>query len=243
MKKSTKTKTTKEDFPSFDEIDNNFNINEDDFSGFDIEVNLKTRYIKPPKQKDIPYKKLKYANAKKLAKDIDFNSLDKIFCIVDGSFIFGDFIEAFLVENKINCIEMQISTLSYSQDNIDSLENLIKSGYIQKLDIIVSDYFFSHERHKLIKNTYRQLDKNNSFQLASAGTHFKICLIKTEGEKHIVIHGSANLRSSSNIEHFCIEDSKDLYNFIKESNDLIIDKYKTINKSVRGREMNNLIFI
>jgi hypothetical protein len=69
-----------------------------------------------------------------------------------------------------------------------------------------------------------------------------MCLIKTEQGKHIVIHGSANLRSSSNIEHFCIEDSKDLYNFVKENHDLILDKYKTINKSITGKEMNNLIF-
>jgi hypothetical protein len=217
-----------------------FKFNPEVFSFNEAKSN--SRYIKPPKQKDIAYKKLKYANAKKLAKDIDFKELDKVFCIIDGSFIFGDFIEAFIVENNINCIEVQISTLSYSQDNIDSLENLIKSNYIQKLDLIISDYFFSHERNKLIKNTYKQLDKNNIFQLASAGTHFKMCLIKTEQGKHIVIHGSANLRSSSNIEHFCIEDSKDLYNFVKENHDLILEKYKTINKSIRGKEMTNLIF-
>jgi hypothetical protein len=200
------------------------------------------RYIKPPKTKDIPYKKLKYRNALQLAKDIDFKDLDKVFCIVDGSFIFGDFIEAFIVENNINVLEMQISTLSYSQDNIDSLQNLIEKDYIQKLDLIVSDYFFSHERHKLIKKTYEQLDIDNKFQLASAGTHFKICNFKTEGGKHIFIHGSANLRSSSNIEHFCIEDNKDLYTFVKQTNDLIIEKYKTINKSVRNNLLTDLIF-
>jgi hypoxanthine phosphoribosyltransferase len=121
---------------------NNFNFNPDVFSFNEPKIN--SRYIKPPKQKDIPYKKLKYTHAKNLAKDIDFKELDKVFCIIGGSFIFGDFIEAFIVENNINCIEVQISTLSYSQDNIDSLENLIKSNYIQKLDLIVSDFFFSH---------------------------------------------------------------------------------------------------
>lgn len=225
----------------FNEVKNIFKISDKDFlassSGF-----KNSRYIKPPKTKDITYNKLKYSNAKKLAKDIDFKSLDKIFCIIDGTFIFGDFIEAFIIENNINCLELQISTLSYSQDNIDSLENLINGNYIQKLDLIVSDYFYSHERNKLIKNTYNQLDKNNIFQLAAAGTHFKMCLIKTEFGKNIVIHGSANLRSSSNIEHFCIEDNEDLYNFVKETHDKIIDKYKTINKSIRGKQLTNLIF-
>jgi hypothetical protein len=223
-----------------DELKVNFKINKIDFTN-NQNVKSNSRFIKPPKQKDIEYSKLKYVNAKKLAKDIDFNALDKVFCIVDGSFIFGDFIEAFILENNINCLEMQISTLSYSQDNIDSLEKLIKNDYIQKLDLIVSDYFFSHERNKLIKNTYNQLDVKNIFQLATAGTHFKTCIFKTEGGKHIIIHGSANLRSSSNIEHFTIEDNKDLYYFIKNFSDEIIEKYKTINKSVRGNQMLELI--
>ena len=218
-----------------------FNVSLNDFNIGGNKLN-NARYIKPPKQKDIPYKKLKYINAQKLAIDIDFKELDKVFCIIDGSFIFGDFIEAFILHNNINAIEMQISTLSYSQDNIDSLENLIKNDYIQKLDLIVSDYFYSHEKNKLIKNTYKKLDIDNKFQLATAGTHFKMCIFKTEGNKHIVIHGSANLRSSSNIEHFCIEDSKDLYNFVKENHDLIIEKYKTINKSVRNKCLTSLIF-
>jgi hypothetical protein len=111
---------------------------------------------------------------------------------------------------------MIISTLSYSQDNIDSLHNLIKGDFIQKLDIIVSDYFFAHERNKLIKETYEKLDIDSIFQLAVAGTHCKTYQFKTIGGKYIVIHGSVNMRSSSNIEQFVIEDNKDLYDFNKE---------------------------
>lgn len=199
------------------------------------------RYIKPPKTKNIPYKKLKYKFAEDLVQDINFKSLDKVFCIVSGNFVFSDFLEAFIVKNNILVEEMILSTLSYSQDSIDSLENLIKGDYVQKLDLIVSDYFFAHERHKLIKNTYMQLDINNKFQLAVAGTHCKTYQFKTSGGKHILIHGSVNLRSSSNLEQFSIEDNHELYNFNKEYQSLIIEKYKTINKSIRGDNLFNLI--
>lgn len=213
------------------------------FSKINIDLNntFENRYIKPPKTKDIPYKKLKYEKAVDLVNDIDFQSLDRVFCIVSGNFIFGDFIEAFILKNNILVEEMIISTLSYSQDNIDSLENLINANYIKKLDLIVSDYFFAHERNKLIKNTYSQLDKNNIFQLASAGTHCKTYQFKTSGGKYIVIHGSVNMRSSSNIEQFVIEDCKELYNFNKEYQVKILEKYKTINKSIRDKKLFNLI--
>jgi hypothetical protein len=215
----------------------------DEFSKISINTNktFENRYIKPPKTKDIPYKKLKYQKAVDLVNDIDFKSLDRVFCLVSGNFIFGDFIEAFIVQNNILVEEMIISTLSYSQDNIDSFQNLIKSDYLQKLDLIVSDYFFAHERNKLIKNTYEQLDIDNKFQLAVAGTHCKTYQFKTEGGKHIIIHGSVNLRSSSNIEQFVIEDNEDLYNFNKEYQNKIIEKYKTIEKSIRGENLYNLI--
>ena len=223
----------------FDELKMNFDFNLDAFSNFEIhvEIDFDSRFIKPPITKPIPYEKLKYSNAEKLAKDLNFNSLDRIFCIVNGTFIFGDFIEAFIVENQIEVKELTISTLSYSQDNIDSLINLVNANYINKINLIVSDYFFAHERKKLIKYTYDNLADICDLQLASAGTHCKICQFETAGGKHIVIHGSANLRSSGNIEQFVIEDNKDIYDFNQEYQNRIIDKYKTINKSLRGKEL------
>lgn len=220
----------------------NFNLDFNfDFTAFsnieiDLNVEFETKYIKPPQTKKLTYKKLKYSKAEKLAKELNFKELDRAFVIINGSFIFGDFIEAFILENQINVLEMTISTLSYSKDNIDSLKNLFDADYIQKLNIIVSDYFFSHEKNKLIKYTYEQFE-NNNFQLATAGTHCKICQFKTEGNKHIVIHGSVNLRSSGNIEQFVIEDNKELYDFNQEYQNRIIEKYKTINKTIRSKDL------
>ena len=91
---------------------------------------------------------------------------------------------------------MTISTLSLSQDNIDSLANLLDWGYIDELNLIVSAYWFSHERWSLVPYCYERLDKEDKFQLAVAGIHTKTCQFETLGGKRIVIHGSANLRSS-----------------------------------------------
>ena len=210
-----------------------------DFEGMDFVISVvdsgfENRYHKAKIAKDLPAHRVKYSNAEKLAEDIHFENLSRYDCIVAGNFIFGDFIEAFVTKNNIKCEEMVISTLSMDQNNVDSLRNLLDGNYVDKLDLIVSDYFYAHERKTLIPYIYKELDINDCFQLAVAGSHTKIVLIKTLGGKKIVIHGSANLRSSSNIEQFTIEDNEGLYDFMNEYHEKIIDKYKTINKSVRN---------
>ena len=41
----------------------------------------------------------------------------------------------------------------------------------------------------------------------------KISLIRTSCGRHLVMHGSANLRSSCNMEQFAIDNDRDLYEF------------------------------
>lgn len=196
-----------------------------------------SRYIKPPKCKEIPERLLKYRNAEALAKAISPESGFRAFVLIDGSFIAGDFIEAFVVEHNLHVKSLTISTLSLSQNNVDSLRNLIDGDYVEELNIVVSDYFFSHERHGLIPYMYEILDISNNFQLAVAGTHCKITLIETYCGMKIVIHGSANLRSSGNIEHICIEENSSLFDFNDEIHRSIIDRYKTINKTIRHEKL------
>lgn len=67
-----------------------------------------------------------------------------------------------------------------------------------------------------------------------AGIHTKTVHFETLGGRKIVMHGSANLRSSGNIEQFTMEENPELYDFYDERFRGIIDKYATIRKPVRG---------
>jgi hypothetical protein len=216
-----------------------FKLDFADFSDFKIDLgqSFKSRYIKPPLTKEISEVNLKYSDAKKLADSIDLKKNERIFCIINGSFIFGDFIEALVVKNNWHIKSMTISTLSMSENNVDSLANLINGGFVNELNLIVSDYFYSHERSNIIPYIYQELDKENKLQLAVAGTHCKVCIFETYNNGFVVIHGSANLRSSQNIEQFVVEESETLYRFNKEYQDSIIKKFKTINKAIRGKEL------
>lgn len=194
------------------------------------------RFIEPHGCEEIDEWRVKYANADKLAQDIGpLPEGFRAFCILDGKFIFGDFIEALVVRSNWLCEELTISTLSMSQENVDSLHNLIKGGYVRQMNIIVSHYYFSNERHAagLMPYMYEKLDIDDVFQLAVASVHTKIAMIRTACGKKITIHGSANLRTSSNIEQIVVEHSPGLFDFSAEVHHAIIEKHKTINKAVR----------
>ena len=217
-----------------------FDLSDDDFASdeeFDSQLDFDTRYIKPRRFKNVQSRAVKYHNAKKMAQDITLGKNERVFCVISGAFIAGDFIEAFCVEKNLHVKKMVVQTLSLSQNNVDSLHNLLVGDYVDSLSLIVSDYFYSHERRGLLPYIYQELDIDDKFQLSAAGTHCKIAIWETHCGQKYVLHGSANLRSSANIEQFVFEESEELYNFIFDFSMKIEEKYKTINKAIRVQKL------
>jgi hypothetical protein len=196
------------------------------------------RYTKP---KIYPVKPnfICYDNADKLARELTVNKGERADVFISGNFIFGDFLESYIVQRNAKCRKMTVTTLSLSQENVDSLHNLLAGGFVDELNLIVSVYFFGHERHSLIPYIYKKLDIDNKFQFAVAAIHTKTAQFETLGGRKIIIHGSANLRSSANIEQFTIEENEELYTFYDEQFGKIIERYTTINKKkpIRDNEL------
>lgn len=206
-----------------------------DLSLFDVmndDLCEETRYVKP-KVHPMKASYVCYDNALRLAEDLPMAEGVRYDVFVGGDFIFGDFIEAFITRNNAKCSRLLITTLSLSQDNVDSLANLMQLGYVDQLDLIVSAYFYAHEIHALVPYMHQVLDVDNRFQLAVAGVHTKTTQFETLGGKKILIHGSANLRSSGNIEQFTLEENPELYDFYQEHFDKILERYATIRKPIR----------
>ncbi len=223
--------TTNIDLPDF----GNFDIPDLDLGGFDFDpgdtADTDNRYIRP-RLVPMRSRQVCFDNARELARNIDLTrERSRYDCIVSGSFIFGDFIEAFMTMHNCKAVRMTITTLSLSQENVDSLATLMQKGYIDRLDMVVSDYFFSHERHGLIPYMYRELDTGDRFQLAVAFVHTKTVHFETLGGRKIVIHGSANLRTSGNVEQFTVEENAELHDFYEETFRPVIDRFKTINRT------------
>lgn len=235
------------DAPDFNE---DFDISGFDFGNLDVpdfdldtldilgdDDREETRYSKPRAHNPHRMSFVLYNNAEKLAANLKLGKGERADAIIGGDFIFGDFIEAYITTHDIGCKKLTISTLSLNQNNVDSLRNLIDGEYVSELNLIVSVYFWSNERRVLIPYIYEKLDVADKFQLAVADIHTKTAQFESEDGEKIVIHGSANLRSSGNIEQFTIEENSEVYDFYDGVFGLIIEKYKTINKQVRRKAL------
>jgi hypothetical protein len=139
-----------------------------------------------------------------------------------------------LVENDLVAEEILIANYSCSAANVDSLKGIQEHRLTGGLGIVLSDGFFSHERKNgIIDYMLQELADGKLFALAIAGVHTKITLIKTTCGQHIVIGGSANLRSSLNVESITIDNCPTLYNFHRTWIRGIISKYLVKHKMLR----------
>lgn len=209
-----------------------------DLDLFDIDGNDNnddSRYMRP---KIDPFVKanIRYNKAKDLAEHLSIGSNERVNVVLSGNFVFGDFIEQWIVKEDTQVEQMYVSTLSMSEGNVNSLKALIKNEWVEELHLFLSDYFYSHERLKMMPVIMNELDIDDKFQLAISGMHVKVTLLKMCDGRHIVMHGSANLRSSACLEQLCIEESKELFDFYVELFAYIEQKFKIINKSVRRNQ-------
>ncbi len=153
-----------------------------DLDGFDLgapQDRHQNRYVLPKRTRKVASHAVNFDHAMDLAKALgdEIMAGETVHALLSGNFIFGDFFEALAVDQNIYIDELIISTLSISAGNVLSLRNLLRGDYIGKLDLIVSDYFWSHNRQNA-PFIYEHLDINDSFQLAVAGTHTKITLMR-----------------------------------------------------------------
>lgn len=198
-------------FLSADDTELEFNIT--DFNLTDAPAPAASRHVKPVFSKKPII--VDYKNAQDLARSIRLFPGEQIHGLVRGDFIFGDFIEALLFEKDAVAKNVFISTLSLSQNNIDSFRHLMDKGLIENLTLMVSNYFYSHEKHQIIRYMLGELDIDNRFQCLVCRNHTKITLLEIENIR-LVITGSSNLRSSQSIEQYSIHESPELFDFYKK---------------------------
>lgn len=232
----------------FNQLETDIDLLDFDFPieipGFDLDMETEDKAI----ETDIlivkryprhPASLVKYEYAEQLADNVPvLDEGDCLFSIVSGNFIFGDFLEALMVKKNYFAEEMLIATLSLGKKNVDSLRNLQEGGYLGNLSLVVSDFWFAHERRSAggVPYIIATLGGEN-FSFAAAGLHTKITLIKTDCGKHLVIHGSANLRSSRNLEQFVIENNRELYEFNHRWISRLVENFSATSKSERGESL------
>ena len=191
----------------------------------------------PKKFADVPRKHIKASKAVPLAKELCQLKEENTFvnAVIPGDFVFCDLLEA--IANELGRIKLCIGTLSYSYENVDTFRRMFENGTLEALSMVVSDYFYAHERRGVYRYTLERLPLPAT-NIAVAGLHTKIHLIEDEHGNKYVLEGSANLRSSQNVEQFVFMKSKSAFEFHEQWLSQLLDKYSVINrektKSPRG---------
>ena len=219
-----------------------FQIFDTDSGGFLDESKAQRRILQPRIDvRDISHKVL-FESAEKFAQQIDLRENARTFAWVSGNFIFGDIIEALVMKRDMFPKNIFICSLSISQENIDSLKNvLIMCPELEKLTIVLSGYFYSHEKYGLVPYMYQELDDDsNKVQIAFGGYHAKVIAIETIYGNTLTIHGSANLRSSNSIEQVMVERGRDLYEFNAAIIEEIATKFGTINHNAPSNKIKRI---
>lgn len=212
----------------------------DGFSDGDVSL-VANRYVLPKIQRKVKSVAVKHDNAQAFVSEVGKSILagETVHALLSGNFIFGEIFEALAVQNNVLIEDLTASTLSISQENIDSLHNLMEADYIGTLNLIVSDYYWSYNRQNA-PYIYEKLDIDGRFQLAVSGTHTKITLLKINGKK-IVCKGSANFRSSRSVEEVTFETNEELYDFHMAWHEEILREYGTIKKAIRASMLFDVI--
>jgi hypothetical protein len=81
--------------------------------------------------------------------------------------------------------------------------------------------------------------ENNIDNVSVVGSHCKYKTIETLGGKPFVIWGSANERSSANIEMFTLERNFQLFSKLNELNDRIISNFAKTTKALKASRLWN----
>ena len=190
------------------------------------------RISKPVKLKDIPKHRIMPKNAAELVKRGIVPPPDSLIsAVVKGSFEFGDMIGELILEYD-GAEELILTTLSMSEANIIMLNTLIHEELIPSVTIVLSDYFYAHNRRTIYKFIFDTIPLEK-LQVAVSGIHTKIALVRLKGGIPLVIEGSANLRSSQNVEQFCAINSEEHYAFHRAWIMDAVEKYKTIGRKGR----------
>lgn len=126
--------------------------------------------------------------------------------VVRGDFVTADIIPLLLGDRSADILA--ISTLGMSTGNAAMLADLRASGQIRRLFLLVSHYFSQVDK----TGTYREVKHLLGDAVKVARTHAKVILVSA-APSFFVVEGSANLRSSDNIEQFAIWNDEELLNW------------------------------
>ena len=136
-----------------------------------------------------------------------------IFLFTDKSFNAFSFVSYLLVEHaKID--ELYLSTYSVSKKILLSFSQLLSTGKISKIELLVADSL-KHQRPQVKDQLDRFANRFDALSVKYAWNHSKMALFKIQ-DQYYVVEGSGNWSENSRHEQYLFANDKELFEFRKE---------------------------
>lgn len=97
---------------------------------------------------------------------------------------------------------LRIATLSFNDRNTTEMVELLRSGKVQRLTLLCSEFFRDNNREEFARAQEDVAKFPGRWTLAAARNHAKVVCI--DGQYKMVIEGSANLRTNGNCEQIAL---------------------------------------
>lgn len=127
--------------------------------------------------------------------------------VVRGDFILGEIIPVLMRGQPAELLA--VATLGMSEGNARMLADLRDRGQIRSLRVVVSHYFASVDATSTFARVNEILGESAP---AVTRNHAKVILIRQPPD-YFTVAGSANLRSSDNVEQFSIWNDREVLEF------------------------------
>lgn len=135
-----------------------------------------------------------------------------IHLIVGGQFSLWDTVPAILALATPATIDtLHLATLSFSTSNVTGLADLLDSGKVQRVTLLVSHYFRATSP-EIALPAIAALEARGQ-RWFTVRNHTKLILAKLTDGRTIAIESSANLRSKANLEQMTLYGDPGVYTF------------------------------
>ncbi len=135
---------------------------------------------------------------------------ERLHCVLRGDFVLCELIPL-IIAHRGACSHLRVATLGLSAANAEQLANLFTAGLIGELTIVASHYFQQVDK----TTTYRQVCAilAGKARIVITRSHAKVILLPTTAGDYYIIEGSANLRSSDNLEQMLVMNDQETHDF------------------------------
>ena len=139
-----------------------------------------------------------------------------------------------LLEHAGPCEHLRIATLSFHDRNVTELMRQRDAGTVGRLTLLCST-FFRENQPATYERALQELVQVRGGRLAFARNHAKVIALAWPDGRRMALEGSANLRTNSNQEQFCLVNDAGLHDWHASWIDRMVSRNEGRQESTKGR--------